>query len=292
MDDSPSIFTKVFSLFSSRNKYIGEEVQTLLEEREENNEPLTEEEHSLMAAALQFYKMEANDVSIPRSDIIFLNIDDDFEKTLAVFKESRHSRLPVCGKDSDDVLGFITLKDMIQHIGNEKNFKLRKVMRPCTFVPDTSSVSYILKEMQKSRRQIAITVDEYGGTSGLITLKDILENLVGDIDDENDKDDKLMIMPLPGNKYRVDPRIEIDDLQTRLNKPLFVEIDGEAVNFDTLGGLVLHLAGRVPESGEVFKSGTGLLYKVLESDGRRIHRIEILPAIKKQKSTPVTDDID
>lgn len=282
MDDSPSMLQKFIGLFSKKNQYIGEEVQDILNAREENNDPLTSEERQLMAAALQFYKMEASEVSIPRSEIIFLNASDSFEEVMKIFKESKHSRLPVCGKDSDDVLGFITLKDIIQYVGNDISFNLKKAIRPCSFVPDTSSVSYILKEMQKSRRQLTITVDEYGGTSGLITLKDILEPLVGDIDDENDKEDKLMLMPLPGGKFRVDPRMDLSDLEERLGKKLINDSTAER-DFDTLGGLVLHLARKVPEKGEEYSSDAGYTFKVLDANARRISKLEIYPTKEKSK---------
>lgn len=283
MDDSPSMLQKLTSFFSRKNQYISDEVQNILDEREENNDPLTIEERKLMAAALQFYKMEASEVSIPRSEIIFLNAEDSFEKVMQVFKESKHSRLPVYGRDSDDVLGFITLKDIIQYVGNDAEFNLKKAIRPCPFVPDTSSTSYILKEMQRSRRQIAITVDEYGGTSGLITLKDILEELVGDIDDENDKEDKLMVMPLPGGKYRVDPRMDIEDLEERLGQKLFDDENSER-DFDTIGGLVLNLARKVPEQGEEFTSGHGYMFKVVEANARRIVKLEVCPITEANNS--------
>ena len=255
---------------------VSEQIADIIETREESNTPLTEEEKSLITASLNFYKLEADDVSIPRTDMVMLNIEDSFDKVMDTFKEHKHSRLPVFAKDSDDIVGFITLKDFIKFVGDEERFHLKKILRNCTFVPNSSPVSYVLHEMRKSKHQIIITVDEYGGTSGLVTLKDILERLVGDMEDENDKKSEKQISQISASKYHADPRMMIEDFEVMFSPKITEGMDEEDLDFDTLGGLVLSLAKHVPDNNETFKTLSGFEIKVLESDGRRVLKLEII----------------
>jgi CBS domain containing-hemolysin-like protein len=225
-------------------------------------------------------------VSVPRADIVTVEAGMTFDEVIEVFKVSGHSRLPIIRGDRDDVIGFITLKDIIRLIGNDDAFDLRKLARPCTFVPDTQSIAHVLQEMRRSKVQMAMVLDEYGGTAGLITLKDILEHLVGDIEDENDDEEPTLFIPMPGGRYQLDPRMTIEEIQDRLKMSFETDEEEEERDFETVGGLILNLARHVPEVGESFTLNNGCSFKVLEADARRILKLELqLPVRKKALTT-------
>lgn len=261
------------------NREIGEEIQTILEEREEADQALSEGEKELIVSALRFKENVAEDVAVPRGEVVYLSQDDSFETIVEKFKESGFSRMPVCAENLDEVVGFVTLKDLVKRIGQEEGFDLKKLMRPCTFVPETLPIPAVLTEMRANRVQMVVMVDEYGGTAGLITLKDLLEELVGDIEDENEQILPRMVIPMAGGRYRFDPRVPINDLDDALKEKLGVDAEAD---YDTVGGLALHVAGRVPEKGDRFTLSTDHILVVNDADGRRITRLTLLPK-KKEK---------
>ena len=250
-----------------------EDLHDLIADREEDT-PFTQDDKELIAAALHFSSIEADDVSVARSDIVAVKHSASFQDCLAILQENRYSRMPVYGEDLDDILGFITFKDVMLYVGKEKTFEVGKILRAATFVPDAMPIPQVLQLMKKNKVQMALVVDEYGGTAGLITLKDILEELVGDMTDEHEEA-TLVLVALKGGRYRLDPKMSLEDFATHLGQPLAADLDDLA--FETVGGLVLSLAGRVPEQGETFDLPTGQQLKVTESDGRRILGLEILP---------------
>jgi CBS domain containing-hemolysin-like protein len=258
----------------------------LLEETQEAGETLTEHERSLVSAALQLDTVEAEEVSLARSEIVFLDINDPFKQVLQIFKTSRKSRLPVVEKDLDHVKGFISLKDIITFVGKEESFRLANIVRPATFIPETMSVDRVLQHMKKSRTQIAIVVDEYGGTAGLVTLKDILEKLVGDIEDEDEDVRPAAPSALGSGHFRIDPRMEVESFYNFFN---FSNETDDQDDFETVGGLVLALAGRIPQKGESFTDNSGLTYTVTATNGRQILELEVLktePAHGYAQETP------
>ena len=269
--DSSGFFSKLFN--RGGQKDAAEEIQDLIDEREEDA-PLTKNEKDLISAALQFSTVEADDIAVPRSEIVALHIDDGFEKCLELFQKTRHSRLLVFGKDMDDILGFLTFKDVMLAVGdNQEEFKLSEVVRAVPFVPDTMPVPRVLQLLKKHRVQMAVVVDEYGGTAGIITLKDVLEELVGDIDDEHALT-RMHLMPLKNGRYKVDPRMPIAELEAHLNTSLTTA--EEEVEFETVSGWVLHLAGHFPNVGEQFELPSGHFIIVTEADERRIIGLELV----------------
>ncbi len=264
------------------NVRLPEEIHDLIDSREESDIPLTEEEKHLIIASLKFSSVSVDSVSVPRADIVTVEANLTFDEVIEVFKTSGHSRLPVIRGDRDDVIGFITLKDIIRLIGDETTFDLRKIARPCTFVPDTQSIAHVLQEMRRSKVQMAVVLDEYGGTAGLITLKDILEHLVGDIEDENDDEEPLLFQPMAGGRYHMDPRMSIEELQDRLKMSFETDEEEEDRDFETVGGLILNLARHVPEAGETFTLDNGCTFKVLEADARRIRMLELQMPVRKK----------
>lgn len=268
-----SFFSKLFG--RSTSKKVGEEIQTLIEERDDAGEELNEDERQLIASALKFGDINADTVCVPRSDIVAVQKQNSFEKVLQTFRDSELSRLPVYGKDLDEIVGFVTLKDMVRYFGRSEDFELRKAARPCTFVPDSLSLPQVLAEMRKRKVQLAVVVDEYGGTAGIITGKDILEQLIGTIEDENEReDDKDKVQYLSKGRFRVDPRIEIIDLPEKEAKLIGVSKNDE---YDTLTGYLFKLTGRMPEKGEHIKLPTGHSIIINVVDGRRIRQITFVP---------------
>lgn len=259
---------------------LSEEIHTMLEQRERGGaeESLSEDEKELIASALKFREVSADDISVPRRDIVCAHTEDSFDNIMDAFKESGFSRLPVCTEGLDDVSGFITLKDMLKFTESKKSFNLKEILRPCTFVPESLPIPSVLTLMRQNRVQMVMTVDEYGGTSGLISLKDILGELVGDLEDEHTEVNPEMLTPLSGGRYQIDAQLPIDELDASFKEKLMVTEDDE---YDTVGGYLLHVAGRIPHRGEKFVLENGNKLLVLDADGRRINRIAFIPEHKK-----------
>ena len=274
-DGFKGFWTKIF------RKDVDQDLHDLIDSREDE-EPLSEEEKNLITAVLSFSSITAGAACVPRSDIVYLSKKDDYQTVVKCFKESGYSRLPVCGKDLDEVVGFVTLKDMVQHIGEESSFDLKRVMRPCTFVPETLAIPSVLDEMRNRTVQVAIVVDEYGGTEGLITVKDIMEELVGDLDDENEQvSDAEDVVELVGGRLQLDARMEIVDMDEALVQGLGASADGD---YETLGGFVLDFCGKVPAEGEQLNLETGARLVVTKSDGRRVQRLTFIPKDELSKA--------
>lgn len=284
-DDAPrngngrnGILARLRNFFSGRGER-DEEIMELVGARDEtDNTPLSPEEKSLIAASVEFSTRTAEAVSVPRADMITVPTNADFKSVIDTFADCQHSRLPVVGEDLDDVVGFITLKDLVKFIGREAAFNLRENLRPCTFVPDNLSVFKVLEAMRRDRVQMAIVVDEYGGTAGLVALKDIIEVLVGEMEDEHETSSPQMLTPVGDNAYRVDPRLPIEILEEELGSS-FILTDNQgnemARDFETAGGLVLALARKMPAQDEEFTTGNGYTFTVKQTDGRRIQMLEL-----------------
>ena len=277
-DSSPSRLTQLWKdlrhlLHRNGN---GQNIQDFVEQHmgdeEEVAEGLTTHEKRLIKASLAFDKITAADVAVSRSDIVHVSLKKDFQDIWKVFLEHRHSRLLVTGDDLDSVQGFMTLKDMVEYVSKPASFKMKKVVRSCTFVPETLALPEVLQHLRRDKVAIAVVTDEYGGTAGLVTLKDILEKLVGNIDDEHDEEEAPLIVPLEGGKYRLDPKLELAQLATKV--PLKLPEDMDETDVETVGGLVLWLAGRVPLKGERFPLAD-MVFTVNASDGRRVTQVTL-----------------
>lgn len=265
--------------FFGKNGDRDDDLIELVSAREENNHtPMTEDEKALVAAALEFSHQTADSASIPRADVVAVSADATFDDIIRIFAECQHSRLPVIRDNLDDIIGFITLKDMVRHVHSKNKFNLEKSIRPCTFVPDNLSVPKVLEVMRKEKVQMAIVVDEYGGTAGLVTLKDIIEVLIGEMEDEHETATPEMLTEVSPDKIIIDPRLPLEDLEDHLNTQ-FTIVDSSGIeierDFETVGGLIFALARRVPEVGEAFATGNGYTLTVTEADGRRLQKIEL-----------------
>lgn len=220
--------------------------------------------------------MRVDDVSVPRPDIVALARDATLADVVAAFRDSTLSRLPVYDDSLDQPLGMVHLKDLALRYGfgaPAAEFDLDSLVRPLLYAPPSMPVGVLLQKMQAARIHMALVIDEYGGVDGLVTIEDLLEQLVGDISDEHDEAEDDLCLPEAPGVYLAQARMELDDLQTAAGVTL---VDPDvAEDVDTLGGLVIRLAGRVPARGEVILHPAGHEFEVVDADARRINRVRV-----------------
>ena len=224
---------------------------------------------SIIEGALQVSEMTVRDIMIPRSQMDVVSIDDEPEAFIPFVMETRHSRFPVVGENKDDVVGILLAKELLNYYANPESFNLRDTLRPAVFVPESKRLNVLLRDFRANRNHIAIVVDEYGGVSGLVTIEDVLEQIVGDIEDEYDFDEaEDNIIPEAGARYRVKAQTEI----AAFNEALGGRFSDE--EFHTIGGLVLQAFGRLPKRGEATTIGN-FRFKVVRADSRRIYTLQV-----------------
>jgi magnesium and cobalt transporter len=216
------------------------------------------------------------DVMVPRADVSGVEIDVDLADLLDVFRETQHTRLPVYADTLDDPQGFVHLKDVALGYGfgaDNGTFDLRALLRPILYAPPSMPIDALLQKMQRQRVHLALVIDEYGGVDGLLTIEDLLEQIVGEIADEHDVADDATFREVSPGLYSADARVEVPDFEATAGVDLLSDDLDEDV--DTLGGLVVMLAGRVPERGEVITHPDGHEFEVLDADPRRIKRLRV-----------------
>jgi magnesium and cobalt exporter, CNNM family len=225
-------------------------------------------ERALIRSIIDFGDTVAREVMVPRPDMVTISADVTVQEAMEVAITDGYSRVPACGEGIDDVLGIVHAKDLMRAMRDQQaRTPLRPLLRPAVFVPETKRVSELLKEMQARRTHMAIVIDEYGGTAGLVTLEDLIEELVGDIVDEFDDEDPLL-EPLPNGDWRVSARMPLDEVNELLR------LDLPEGDWDTLGGLVFNALGHVPTEGEAVEID-GHRLRAERVDGRRIERVRI-----------------
>jgi magnesium and cobalt transporter len=216
------------------------------------------------------------DVMVPRADISGIEIGATLDEALEVFRATRHTRLPVYVDTLDDPQGFVHLKDVALGYGfgaDQGAFDLRALLRPILYAPPSMPIGALLQKMQRQRVHLALVIDEYGGVDGLLTIEDLLEQIVGEIEDEHDVADDASFREVAEGIYSADARVELPDFEESAGVDLLSDDLDEDV--DTLGGLVFMLAGRVPERGEVIAHPDGHEFEVLDADLRRIKRLRV-----------------
>jgi len=224
---------------------------------------------SIIEGALQVSEMTVRDIMIPRAQMDVVSIEDDPAKFIPFVLETRHSRFPVVGENKDDVIGILLAKELLNYYANPESFNLHDTLRPAVFVPESKRLNVLLREFRANRNHIAIAVDEYGGVSGLVTIEDVLEQIVGDIEDEYDFDEaEDNIIPEGEGRYRVKAQTEIADFNEMLDARFSDE------EFHTIGGVVLQAFGRLPKRGESITID-GLRFQVLRADSRRLHTLQV-----------------
>ena len=248
-----------------------EEIHDIIQQTEVE---LDAEEKSMLSGVLEVSETQVREVMVPRSQMVVIDIEQDFDEILAVILESGHSRFPVIGEDRDEVLGVLLAKDLLRLFGNDagKDVAIKTLLRPAAVIPESKRLNALLKEFRDSHNHMAIVVDEYGGVAGLLTIEDVLEEIVGEIDDEHDHEEAEFIRPdgdkdgSPSFAVRALTRVEDfnDYFECQLN-------DDE---YDTIGGLVMHELGRLPRLGETVGIG-GFEFAVVEADERRIDALQV-----------------
>ena len=222
---------------------------------------------SIIEGALTVSEMQVRDIMIPRAQVDFIDIHEPVESFIPQIIATAHSRFPVIDQNKDDVVGILLAKDLLRHYAGEEEFNVREMLRPAVFVPEAKRLNVLLREFRASRNHMAIVVDEYGGVSGLVTIVDVLEQIVGDIEDEYDFDEASdNILPEQGGRFRVKALTQLADFNAAFGTTFAQE------NVDTVGGLVIAHLGRLPKRGETFAAG-GLRFQVLRADGRRVYTL-------------------
>ena len=224
----------------------------------------------MLEGVLAFADMQVRDIMVPRSQMVCVERHEPADKLVALVIESGHSRFPVIGDDRDQVLGILLAKDLLRLQGaGDEPFEIREFMRPAVFVPESKRLNVLLKDFRRSRNHIAIVVDEYGGVCGLVTIEDVLEQIVGEIDDEHDIDDDQSIRREGLREFTVSALTPIADF----NEYFDVELPDE--EYDTIGGLVMHEFGRLPRRGETVRV-QNWEFRVLRADRRRIDSLRVI----------------
>jgi CBS domain containing-hemolysin-like protein len=240
--------------------------------------PLSGQERVLISNILKVHDQTAADVMVPRVDIIALDVETPFPEVVKCMVEQGHSRVPVYRETLDDVIGFIHVKDVLGPVAERRETKLAPILRKVLFVAPSVPILDLLVQMRQARTHIAMVVDEFGGIDGLVTIEDLIEEIVGEIEDEHDVADGPSLVERTDGSLIADARTPIEVLEEHQGTRLRPAGDQEEV--DTLGGLVSSLAGRVPKRGEVIAHPSGIEFEVLDADPRKIKRLRVrsLPA--------------
>ena len=228
---------------------------------------------SMIEGVMQVSEMHVRDIMVPRPQMDVIDIGETPDRFIPLVIATSHSRFPVVDGDRDNVVGVLLAKDLLRYYAGEEDFNVRDMLRPAIFVPESKPLNVLLREFRTNRNHMAIVVDEYGGVAGLVTIEDVLEQIVGDIEDEHDFDDSDdNIIREDSGAWRVKAQTEIADFNTAFG----TDFTDDA--FDTVGGLVIHRFGRLPKRGESLTMG-GLRFQVLRADSRRLHslRVQQLP---------------
>jgi CBS domain containing-hemolysin-like protein len=223
---------------------------------------------------LSFGELQVLDVMVPRADIKAIEVGADIGSVITAMREAMHTRLPVYRNTLDEVIGMVHIKDMLPFWGDGAEFKLERIKREILFVPHSMRVLDLLLQMRDTAVHMAIVVDEYGGTDGMVTIEDMVEEIVGEIQDEHDKILPARITELPDGALEADARVEVEELEKWLGLSLLDDERREDV--DTLSGLIFTLLDRLPARGEVVRHPAGIEFEVVEADPRRIKRLRII----------------
>ncbi len=264
----PSLFERLSALLT-RAPEDREQLLELLHTAFERN-LLDADALSIIEGALSVSDIQVREIMVPRAQMDVIAIGATPEKIAEFVIEAAHSRFPAIGEHRDDMVGILLAKDLLRYFA-DREFDLRDTLRPAVFIPESKRLNILLREFRVSRNHMAIVVDEYGGVSGLVTIEDVLEQIVGDIDDEYDFDEAADNIVLDNSgRYRVKATTEIADFNGAFGTDLLSD------EFDTLGGLVIQHLGRLPKRGETLQLG-GLRIQVLRADSRRVHTLLVDP---------------
>ena len=259
---------------------IRESLEEVIEESDRRSPDLSPQERRMLSNLLNFGELRVGDVMVPRADIVAVEEQTSIRELIESLRKEQHSRLPIYRETLDDPIGLVHVKDLLSlvEIGEDGTMRwpdvpISKIRRNILFVPASMPALDLLLQMQTTHMHMALVIDEYGGTDGLVSIEDLMEEIVGDIDDEHDVADAPQLKLLPDGSWEADARLDLDDFREQTGLELSPE--GEDEEVDTLGGLVVSLLGRLPQRGEIVPHPSGLEFEVLEADPRRVKRLRL-----------------
>jgi len=291
--DKPGLFDRLRALFGLHEPSVREDIEDALEESATSDD-FTPQERLILKNVLSLHELRVADVMVPRADIISVRADATLGEVLSIFRTAGHSRIPVYGDTLDDPRGMVHIRDFVDFLAKVADpagapeptklsglngvdlttpLSLARILRPVLFAPPSMPALDLLVKMQATRTHIALVIDEYGGTDGLVSIEDIVETIVGDIEDEHDLDETPQIEAAADGSFIVDARATLDAVAQAVNAPMDTLVDLEEV--DTIAGLVSALAGHVPARGEIIQLGEALECEVIDADPRRVKKIRI-----------------
>ena len=281
-DDKPpsrSFLQRIFDIFHSEPQDRQQLVEVLRVAKDDKL--IKTDSLAMMEGVLQVAEMQVRDIMIPRSQMNVIHENASLQEILPIVSETRHSRYPVVGENRDDIEGIMLAKELLTYAfdeGNRQDFDIKDVLRPAYIIPESKRLDILLTEFRSKRNHMAIVVDEYGCVSGLVTIEDVLEQIVGDIEDEFDIDEEESNIKLHSNgEYIIKAQTDIEDFNERLGS------DFPDQEFDTIGGLLVNKFGHMPARDETIKMGD-FKFTVLNADQRRVHLLRVKPLVQEQSS--------
>ena len=237
-----------------------------------DNDIIDADAHSIIEGAMEVSAMQARDIMVPRPQMVCIKAESSLEEILPEIVRSKHSRYPVIGESPDDILGVLLAKDLLPQIllEDKSGFDIRELLRQSVVVPESKRLNVLLREFRENRNHMAIVIDEYGGVAGLVTIEDVLEEIVGEIEDETDEAEDQFIRRIAEDDYFVKALTPIEDFND------YFEVDISDDEFDTIGGVVMHAFGHMPTRNEVTRI-KGFEFKVINADQRKIHSLRLRP---------------
>ncbi|MFA7059433.1 MAG: hemolysin family protein [Pedobacter sp.] len=261
----PGFLDLVSRFMTGRKKITSEEIHEFIEASEEEG-LVNEEESEMIRSIFSLRTTVVREIMVPRTDMACISATASVRELLETIITCGHSRIPVYEKTIDNIIGLLYAKDLLKHWGNnQEQLQLRSIVRPPYFIPETKNLEQLLQEFKRKHVHLAIVIDEYGGTSGLITIEDLLEQIVGDIQDEYDREEALFEVNADGS-ITADARMPVDDLEEHFG----VKIERD--NFDSIGGLIFHLTGKIPAIGDAVEDA-GLHLAIINADERKIIKV-------------------
>ncbi|HYP62903.1 MAG TPA: hemolysin family protein [Acidocella sp.] len=287
-----SAITRLLGRLRNTEQSVRESIAELVQDAAHEAAPdatlgLNPQERALIANVLRLRDITADDVMVPRPDIIAIRADVTYDQAIDLFRREGHSRLPVYREHLDDVLGMLHLKDVFAYTGPAAEFSVEKILRRPLMVAPQIGVLDLLLQMRQRHTHLALVVDEYGGIDGLVTIEDLVETIVGDIADEHDEIEGPMLTERADGTLDLNARLPVEEFEAKLG-PILSEDERDA-DIETVGGLVFNLAGRVPAKGEIVAHPSGIEFLVLDADARRIRRLRVRRATSPGETEPASE---
>lgn len=270
-EQKPHVRGWLRALLRGRDTTLRDAIEELIEE-DETGASIAADERVLLTNILKLRDRTVVDVMVPRADIVAVDVDTGLPELVARMAEEAHSRMPVYRGTLDDVVGMIHIKDVLAVVAGQRPFQIKDILRDVPIVAPSMPVLDLLLQMRQNRQHMALVVDEFGGIDGLATIEDLVEEIVGEIEDEHDVDPSPRIAARPDGSFLADARVSLDAFEAAVGRHL-TEDDREDI--DTLGGLVVALAGRVPARGELLRHPEGFEFEIVDADPRRVKRVRI-----------------